>query len=70
MGDFDTELIEEFWLAFVRTSNITLHIDRLCGKNSHHIAEAGFKAVARALSEALSIDEAYKDEIPSTKGVL
>ncbi len=70
IGDFDSELIEEFWLAFVRTSNITLHIDLICGKNSHHIAEAGFKAVARALCDALSIDEAHKNEIPSTKGVL
>ena len=70
IGTFDTELVEEFFLAFVRNSNITLHIKKLDGKNAHHIVEATFKAFARALSQAVSIDENAKDEIPSTKGVL
>ena len=70
IGTFDTELVEEFFLAFVRNSNITLHIKKLDGKNAHHIVEATFKAFARALAQAVSIDENAKDEIPSTKGVL
>lgn len=70
IGDFDSELIEEFWWAFVRSANLTLHIKKLDGTNSHHIAECAFKAVARCLKEAVKIDEQYRDEIPSTKGVL
>ena len=70
VGDFDTELCEEFWLAFVREAKITLHVKQLAGKNAHHIIEGTFKAVARALGVATSIDEKKKDEIPSTKGVL
>lgn len=70
VGDFDTELIEEFWLGFVRNADITLHIKQLEGKNSHHIIEGTFKSVARTLKEAVRIDEELKDEIPSTKGVL
>ncbi len=70
IGDLDTELIKEFWLAFVRNSGITLHIKELDGENSHHIAECIFKATARALSKAVCIDEQNKDIIPSTKGVL
>ncbi|MBO7303435.1 MAG: imidazoleglycerol-phosphate dehydratase HisB [Clostridia bacterium] len=70
IGEFDTELIEEFFLAFVRNANITLHIKQLDGKNAHHIAEAAFKAFARAVRYAVEIDGAAKDEIPSTKGVL
>ena len=70
VGDFDTELCEEFWLAFVRESKITLHVRQLAGKNAHHIIEGTFKAVARALGKATSIDAARADEIPSTKGVL
>ncbi len=70
VGDFDTELVEEFWLGFVRNSDITLHIKQLEGKNSHHIIEGTFKSVARTLKEAVRIDEDFKDEIPSTKGVL
>lgn len=70
IGDFDTELIEEFFLAFVRNANVTLHIKQLDGRNSHHIAEAAFKAFARALRQAVEIDASAKDEIPSTKGVL
>ena len=70
VGDFDTELCEEFWLAFVRESKITLHVRQLAGKNAHHIIEGTFKAVARALGKATSIDAARANEIPSTKGVL
>lgn len=70
VGDFDTELVREFFEAFVRNSNITLHINKLEGYNSHHIIEGAFKSVARSLKEAVSIDEKFKSEIPSTKGVL
>ena len=70
VGDFDTELCEEFFRAFVRESGITLHIRQLSGSNSHHIIEGTFKAVARVLSKGVSINEKYKDEIPSTKGVI
>ncbi len=70
VGDFDTELTSEFFLAFVRRANVTLHLKQLDGKNSHHIIEGTFKSFARALREAVKIDEAKKDEIPSTKGVL
>jgi len=70
IGTFDTELVKEFWLAFTRTAGITLHLRKLAGENSHHIAEAGFKAVGRALREAVTVETAYADEIPSTKGVL
>ena len=70
VGDFDTELCEEFFRAFVRESGVTLHIRQLSGSNSHHIIEGTFKAVARVLSKGVSIDEKYKDEIPSTKGVI
>ena len=70
VGDFDTELCEEFWQAFVRTSSITLHIVQNAGRNSHHIIEGAFKAVARALRAAVKIDPDFADEIPSTKGVL
>ena len=70
IGTFDTELVEEFFQAFATNAGITLHIRQLDGKNSHHIAEGMFKAVARALRKAVSIDEAARDEIPSTKGVL
>ena len=69
VGDFDTELCEEFWLGFVRNSAITLHIRQLAGKNSHHIIEGIFKSVGRSLGEALSKDGRFND-IPSTKGVL
>lgn len=70
VGSFDTELGEEFWLAFVRNSLSTLHIVQLSGKNSHHILEGSFKSVARSLRAAVSIDPAARNEIPSTKGVL
>ena len=70
VGDFDTELAEEFFLGFVRKSEITLHIKQLEGKNSHHIIEGTFKSVARSLKEAVAIDKRFENEIPSTKGVL
>ncbi|MEE1238317.1 MAG: imidazoleglycerol-phosphate dehydratase HisB [Acutalibacteraceae bacterium] len=70
VGDFDTELTEEFYLGFVRHGAITLHIKQLSGTNSHHIIEGAFKSVARSLAAAVKIDENRKDEIPSTKGVL
>ena len=70
VGSFDTELVEEFWLGFVRRAGITLHITKLAGTNSHHIIEGAFKSVARSLRQAVSIDAEYADEIPSTKGVL
>lgn len=70
VGDFDTELVAEFWLAFVRNANLTLHIRMPAGSNSHHIIEGAFKSVARSLREAVAIDPTAADEIPSTKGVL
>lgn len=70
VGDFDTELVEEFFLGFVRQAECALHIRELAGKNSHHIIEGTFKSVARSIREAVNIDEMFKNEIPSTKGVL
>lgn len=70
VGTFDTELVVEFFLAFVRNAKCTLHIKSLAGKNSHHIIEGAFKSVARSLKDAVSIDKTYENEIPSTKGVL
>lgn len=70
VGTFDTELVEEFWYGFVRTAEATLHIRQLAGSNSHHIIEGAFKSVARSLRQAVSIDAACADQIPSTKGVL
>ena len=70
VGDFDTELVEEFMIAFVRNAGITLHIKQLAGTNSHHIIEGMFKALARALRTAVAIDERRADAIPSTKGNL
>lgn len=70
VGSFDTELVEEFWLAFIRNAECTLHIRQLAGKNSHHIIEGTFKSVARSLRAAVAIDTDFADEIPSTKGVL
>ncbi|MBR5221005.1 MAG: imidazoleglycerol-phosphate dehydratase, partial [Clostridia bacterium] len=64
------ELVKEFWLAFVRSCACTLHIRQMAGENSHHIIEGTFKAVGRALRQAVSVDAAFADEIPSTKGVL
>ena len=70
IGTFDTELVREFFQAFSTHGGITLHVDALHGINSHHIAEAGFKAVARALREAVETDPRKADAIPSTKGAL
>ena len=70
IGTFDTELVKEFFIAFARCCGATLHFQQLDGENSHHIAEAMFKAFGRAMKQAVSIDEAHKDEITSTKGVL
>ena len=70
VGTFDTELVEEFFWAFVRSAACTLHLRRLAGKNSHHIIEGAFKAAARALREAVSADAAEAGRVPSTKGLL
>jgi len=70
IGTFDTELVREFFQALATHGGITLHIDQLHGFNSHHIAEAAFKAVARALRIALETDPRKSDAIPSTKGAL
>lgn len=70
VGDFDTELLREFLIAFAFNAGITLHIRRLDGVNSHHIIEGSFKSVARTLKKAVAIDETLKGEIPSSKGVL
>lgn len=70
IGSFDTELVREFFQAFATHGGITLHVDALHGLNSHHIAEAAFKAVARSLRDALEVDPRKADDVPSTKGVL
>ncbi len=70
VGDFDTELVKEFFLGFCRNAEATLHIKELSGENTHHIIEGIYKSVARSLKEAVAIDEAKKDKIPSSKGVL
>ena len=70
VGDLDTELIEEFWLAFVRNAKCALHIKKLDGINSHHIIEAAFKSTARSIMSACEINDKYSNEVMSTKGVL
>jgi len=70
VGSFDTELVEEFLLGFVRNAACTLHVRQLAGSNSHHIIEGAFKSLARSLKAAVAIDTAFANEIPSTKGVL
>ena len=70
VGTFDTELVEEFWLGFIRNAACTLHIRQLAGTNSHHIIEGAFKSAGRSLRAAVAIDPEFSDEIPSTKGVL
>lgn len=70
VGEFDTELCEEFFKAFVLNAGITLHLRQLSGANSHHIIEGAFKSVARSLKAAVRLDPEYADEIPSTKGVI
>lgn len=70
VGDFDTELAKEFWLGFVRCCPSSVHIRQMAGENTHHILEAVFKGMGRALRMAAAPDEKHRDEIPSTKGVL
>ena len=70
VGDFDCELVEEFFIAFARNAGCTLHIRQMAGSNSHHIIEGMFKSVGRSLRQAVAIDAAFADDIPSTKGVL
>ena len=70
VGDFDTELAQEFWLAFVRNSLCTLHFKQLAGSNAHHIIEGAFKSAARSISGAVKINLETKNEIPSTKGIM
>ncbi len=70
VGDFDTELCQEFWIAFARDAGVTLHLRQLAGTNSHHIIEGAFKSVARSLRAAVRIDSEFANEIPSTKGLI
>lgn len=70
IGDFDTELVEEFFTAFVREAGVTLHIRYLAGRNAHHIVEGAFKAFARAMRAAVAEDPALRGAVPSSKGVL
>lgn len=70
IGDFDTELVEEFFVAFARELGAAIHLQQLAGKNSHHIVEACFKGFGRALADAVAINQLAPDEIPSTKGTI
>ena len=70
LGEMDTELFREWFQAFAQTAGITLHVENLYGENNHHIVESCFKGLARALKEAITIDQKRKNEIPSTKGTL
>lgn len=70
IGSFDTQLVDEFMAAFAANARLTLHLRKLAGRNSHHIAEGAFKALGRALREAAEVDPRFRDEIPSTKGML
>ncbi len=70
VGDFDTELVEEFWLGFIRNSECALHIKMLSGRNTHHIIECIFKSVSNSLKQAAAIDDKYSEILPSTKGIL
>src|SRR5258706_2684773 len=70
IGSFDTQLVNEWFQAFAMNAGITLHVETLYGVNDHHISEACFKGLARALRAAVAIDPRAKDEVPSTKGVL
>ena len=70
VGDFDTELVDEFWLAFAANAGCTLHVRQLSGSNAHHIIEGVYKSVARSCRAAVAIDEKFADSVPSTKGVL
>lgn len=70
VGDFDSELCEEFFIAFARQAGITLHVRKICGTNTHHVIEGVFKAVARSLRAAVKFDPDEEGRVPSTKGVL
>ena len=70
LGSLDTELVEEFFIALCSNAGLTLHIRKLAGRNSHHIIEACFKSFAHSLRKAVAIDQAFADDLPSTKGVL
>lgn len=70
IGSFDTELVAEFMNAFAVNAGLTLHIRQFAGVNSHHIAEAAFKGLGRAIRQAVKVDERFNDKIPSTKGSL
>lgn len=70
VGDFDTELAQEFWLGFVRNSFSTLHFKKFAGTNAHHIIECAFKSAARSIAQAVKINPEFKNEIPSTKGLI
>ena len=70
IGDMDTELFHEWFQAFAQAAGLTLHVETLYGENSHHIVESSFKALARALRQAIAIDPRKADAVPSTKGVL
>ena len=70
VGDFDTELDQEFWIAFAQNAGLTLHLRKIAGRNTHHILEGAFKSVARSLRVAVSIDPDFSNDIPSTQGLL
>lgn len=70
VGDFDTELAQEFWLGFTRNAQCTLHFRQLAGTNAHHIIEGAFKSAGRSIAQAVRIDAEHAEEIPSTKGVI
>lgn len=70
VGTFDTELVKEFFLGFVRSAGVTLHIRELAGENTHHVIEGAFKSFARTMRAAVAMDPEAADEIPSTKGML
>ena len=70
IGTFDTQLVYEFMEAFANHAGLTLHLRQVCGRNSHHIVEGAFKALGRALRQAVAIDPRFETEIPSTKGML
>ena len=70
VGDFDTELAEEFWLGFARNAQCTIHFKQFAGTNAHHIIECAFKSIARSISQAVRINPEYMNEIPSTKGII
>ena len=70
VGDFDTELVKEFWLAFVRECPCSFHLRKMAGENTHHIIEAAFKGAAQALAQAVAVIPGQEQEIPSTKGLL